>query len=102
MKIAKSRHDGARRSQHVAESDHRESRAGLSFLEGLKHELGIALGRAHDGAGVDGLVGGKQHESLDAELMRQLDKVESADHVDAHGLFRTVLQDGNKIGRAHV
>ena len=91
--LAEQRHHRARRSQHVAESDHRERRARAALVETLQHELGETLGRAHDVRRQHGFVGRDQHERLHAGGDRGLGRMQRAEHVVVHALDHVVLDE---------
>ncbi len=79
-----------------------------AFLQCLQHELRQPLGRAHDVRGVHRLVGGDQHEGLDATLERRLRRVPGADDVVVDAFDDVVLDDrhvlvgGGVIDRLHA
>ena len=80
------------RPQHVSEThgrEHRRRRLRVMLHDHLAH----ALGRAHNGCGVDRLVGRDEYEAVDVELVRQADRVERAEHVVLYRFARTHLHE---------
>ena len=91
--LLEQRHHRAGRGEHVAEAHHAEARVRGALLQGLQHQLGQALGGAHDVGGIDRLVGRDQHEGLDAGLEGRLGRVPRADDVVVDALDHVVLDD---------
>ena len=88
---AEDRHDRAGGAEHVAEPHRRVARVAVAVLRGLDGPLGQRLGRAHHGRGRHRLVGGHQHEPLDAGLARGRGHDPGGHRVVAHGLDRVLL-----------
>ncbi len=80
----------------------------VALLQRLQHQLGQALGRAHDVGGIHRLVGRDQHEGLHPGLERSLGRVPGADDVVVDALDHVVLDDrhvlvgGGVIHRLHA
>ena len=88
--------DGAVGAQDVAEADGHELRLALP-VHHLHHHLAQTLAGTHDVGGVHGLVGGDQHEPLDAVGRGGLGHLVGAEDVVLDGLVGAVLHQGDML-----
>ena len=95
--------DASPAAEDIAEADGDEG-APLSCAGRRRADdhLGDALGGAHDGGGVDGLVGGDVDEDFDGVFKRQLSEVRRAEDVVEYCLLGVLLHQRDVLVRGGV
>lgn len=92
------RNDAAGGAQDVAETNGHELGAGrIGGGEGLKINLGKALGCAHHVGGVDRFIGGDKDETFDAELQCEFGKASGAETVVLDGFAGLAFHHGHVL-----
>ena len=108
---AEQRHDGAARSEHVAEPDGHEARprhvtfvglCGCREVQGLGIEFGQPLARPHDAGGVDGLVRRDLHHGQSPMAQGRVGDVAGPEHVGERPLDGVELDHGHVLQRRRM
>ncbi|MNZ65359.1 hypothetical protein D3C78_835490 [compost metagenome] len=109
--LVKKRDNRARRAQHIAKTDHREScfidlgnlvRIPKQYrcqftTESLQCHFSQALGTSHDICRPNGFICRDKHEIRNADLQRSLSSVQCANHIVEHAFCNVVLYHGDML-----